>query len=933
MQGLMQDWPLTVDRILEHAAAWRPDGEIFTAAAEGAPMRRTFAQLGDRCRRLASALAAQGVKRGDVVAVLGANSARQLEAWYAIIGMGAVCQPLNPALAPDHLKALLAASGAKVAFADPEVLAAVEPALRASARLQRVVVMGEGVDAPQVALKAAMQDTMVEQAVPGGPWGGVDENAPAVLGHGVGVTGEPRSTVWSHRSVVLQGMISCGRDALDISGRDVVFPLVPFWRAAGWGAVFAAPMAGAKLVLAGARTDALSVRVLADRESVSLIIASPAQLQALNDQYRSESRRPNGLKRVIAAGACCPPALAKSWRDSFGVDARSAWGLMETSSVGGVSDPTTAELRPPFGLELELMDADGRILPHDGVAVGRLKARGPVVAGGYFPGDRATGQDGYLDTGDMASVDADGRVRILGRVEDLITVDGALVSPHPIEDAAMEHPSTDEAAVIDGPANEGPVLVVQRRPGAISGRTDYLRFLAARLDAAMTPVDVLFVDALPRDGAGRVDRKGLRQRLAARVAAPSIAPEPPPSPEPEPAAQDAEPALLAAVAATAVASDVLYAPEPVETAPEVVSHGDIEPAEAPLSADVPYAPPAEASPIALEAAEIPALTEAPEDPAASSDPPVEPLEDLVAATESVAPRPEDDTIALDDPELFDVPAANLKVRPAFTPALKPRLKRRAPGPSGIFLSFTALLGLLPAILIAAGVIGVRADLIDWSVGHDQLMTDWPFKLGMVGVVSGVLGLFTALMAGFGRYWRRALVGLLVPIFVLAGLVGYKARSDSFPPVHDVATDWNNPIMFSRAVVRLRGADANPIDQEPSVPASAGAYMNRLVADVNAETCPEARPVNLQQSVADAYARARLAVLAEGLELVRDDPKAGRLEATATEVVLGLKDDLAVRVTPTGAGAKIDFRSISRYGEADLGGNCARVTRLVQAVRP
>ena len=933
MQGLMQDWPLTVDRILEHAAAWRPDSEIFTAAPEGAPLRRTFAQLGDRCRRLASALAAQGVKRGDVVAVLGANSARQLEAWYAIIGMGAVCQPLNPALPSDHLKALLAASGAKVAFADPDVLAAVEPALRASARLQRVVVMGEGADAPQVALKAAMQDTMVEQAVPGGPWGGVDENAPAVLVHGVGVTGEPRSTVWSHRSAVLQGMISCGRDAVDISSRDAVLPLVPFWRAAGWGAVFAAPMAGAKLVLAGARTDALSVRVLADREAVSLIIASPAQLQALNDQYRSESRRPNGLKRVIAAGACCPPALAKAWRDSFGVDARSAWGLMETSSVGGVSDPATAELRPPFGLELELMDADGRVLPHDGVAVGRLKARGPVVAGGYFPGDRATGQDGYLDTGDMASVDADGRVRILGRVEDLIMVDGALVSPHPIEDAAMEHPSTDEAAVIDGPANEGPVLVVQRRTGAISGRTDYLRFLAARLDAAMTPVDVLFVDALPRDGAGRIDRKGLRQRLAARVAPPSIAPEPPPAPEPEPVVEDVEPAFLAAVAATAVASDVLYAPEQAETAPEPAPSGELETPEDPVDLDVPEAPPADTGQVVPELAESPAVTEAPEHPAASADPPAPPLEDLVAATESVSPQPEDATITLDDPDLFDVPAANIRVRPAFTPALKPRLKRRSPGPSEVFLSFTALLGLLPAALIVAGAIGVRADMIDWSVGHDQLMTDWPFKLGMVGVVSGILGLFTALMAGFGRFWRRALIGLLVPLFVLGGLVAYKARSDAFPPVHDVATDWNNPIMFSRAILRLRGADANPIDQEPSVPASAGAYMNRLVAEVNAETCPQARPAILQGSAADAYARARQAVLAEGLDLVRDDPRAGRLEATATDAILGLKDDLAVRVTQTGQGAKVDFRSVSRYGEADIGGNCARVTRLVQAVRP
>ena len=926
MQGLMQSWPLTVDRVLDHAASWRPTGEIFTAVVEGAPSRLTYAQLAARVRRLASALAGQGVKRGDAVAVLGSNSARQLEAWYAIIGMGAVCQPLNPGLPHEHLTALLGASGAKIIFADPEALAAIEPALHRTSRLERVVVMSEAAEAPQVGLKTVMHDTLIESAGKDSIWGGMDENAPAVLVHAVGVLGEPKTTVWSHRSAVLQGMISGGREALDLSSRDAILPLAPFWRAAGWGIVFAAPMAGAKLVLPGPRTDALSVRVLADRETASLIIASPAELQALYDQYRSENRRPNGLRRVIAAGACCPPAMAKAWRDSFGVDARAAWGLVETSSVGGVSDPASADLRPPFGLELEVMDGSGRVQPHDGVTTGRLMARGAVVADGYFPGDRATSKDGWLDTGDMASVDPEGRVKIMGRVEDLVTVHGALVSPRPMEDAALEHPSTAEAAVIDGPAGEGPVLVVQRRAGAMAGKPDYLRFMADRLGADPSPVDILFVDALPRDGAGRIDRRTLRERLAHRASESATAPGAtiPPlaavSADPLPPETVAEELPLAAVAASAALAPVLYAADPPEPAIEPVTSPQAEAEAGPDHAEAPAPLPDDA----VHGQEEPPVTAeglAALDAAAA----------VPATPEEPAPEPEKQ-IEPDDPDLPDLPFARPAIRSAITPAVRSRPSRRPGGPAGLFLSFTTLLALAPVVLFAMGSLGFRFGLIDWTVGHDELMTDWPFKLGMVGVVSGILGLFAALMAGIGRFWKRALFSLLVPVAVLAALVGYKAQNDAFPPVHDVSTDWKDPIMFSPALMRQRGPDANPVDLEPVVPASAGAYMNRLVAEVNSETCPAARPALTLASPADAYARARQAVLADGLKLVLDDPKAGRLEAVATEPWLGLKDDLAVRVRPTAQGSRVDFRSISRFGQSDIGDNCDRVTRLVQAVR-
>lgn len=552
MQGLMQNWPLTVDRILDHAATWRPQVEIFTATAQGAPLRVTYGQVGARARRLAVGLEGLGVRRGDSVAVLATGTARQLEAWYAIMGMGAVCHPLNPDLPSERLAELMTEAGDVAAFVDPALFAGVEPALRAATGVRQIIALTDQIRGLKTTLTGIVtQDSLDGQTDRRGAWGGADEGAAAALVHTLGATGPAKGVVWSHRACVLQALAAIGPDGLGISSRDAILPLVPFWRAAAWGLVFAAPLAGAKLVLPGVRTDAQSIRVLADREAVNMIVASPADLQALYDQFRAERRRPNRLTRVIAAGGACPPALVKAWKTSFGVEAQSAWGLTETSALGGVTDPETGDMRPPFGLELEIFSPSGAPAPHDGASVGRLRARGATVASGYLGHPAAATGDDFLDTGDLASIDADGRVRIMGRADEIISASEGLVPLRRIEEVALEHPASKEAAALErvtGLAASGPILIVQRKPGMTASRSEYMRFVTGRLGSALAPGEVLFVDAFPRDAVGRVDKRTLRARLDHLHT---------PPPAPEPVAEMLEPVSIPALVA---ASAVIYGP-------------------------------------------------------------------------------------------------------------------------------------------------------------------------------------------------------------------------------------------------------------------------------------------------------------------------------------------------------------------------------------
>ena len=939
MQGLIQSSPLTADRLLRHAVGAHGQAEVITAALEGAPRRLSYAQLELRVRRLAGALAESGVGKDDCVAVIGAATARQIEAWFAVMMTGATCHPINPVHAPDQVAALLRAHGDKAVFVDPDLLEALEPALLKLPQLERVIAMGEAGQALPTRMNAVVsQDALMETA--GRPMGAssAEEAGPALLLHS---SASGRPWPWSHRICVLQGLAADGPDGLGLTPEDALLLLVPLWRSTAAAAVFAGMAAGAKLVLPGPKGDVQQLRVLADRETVTAAMGAPAELQALHDQFRAEGRRPSALKRVIAIGAPCPNAVVRAWRDSFGIELWSACGAAEVAGIAAVGRPP-AGLSPLFGVDLELLDADGRPRPHDGVAIGRLSARGPLVSsGGAAP----------VDTGDLASIDAQGRISILGRADEQVIAAGAQIPAWPIEAAALEHPATAHAAAIDPPRGldaDGPVLVVERRPGALAGKPDYLRFLSERL-GGLKLGELLFVNGFPMDAAGRIDKPALRGRLEQLISPPPPQPEPeaeagPPVAEPvlEPASEPAAAALESepdpepvtapalALAAAAAAAPALFQREPQRPEPEPTRESEAEAEPDPQSEPAePAEPPSDAA-AAEAAAAGPAMppVEATSEPAAESAPPAEAAVETAAAGELLSLGPLGDASTPEpapaEPGLF----LSLEQQ---RPQRERRKARRGTQRIELFLVLAGLLAVAPVLMILAGALGVRFGLIDWRIGVGQMILDWPSKLALIGVLGGIFALFAAVNAGFGRYGLRAAFALVLPLATLAGLVGLKSMGASNPPVHDVATDWTQPIAFSPALMRERGPDAFPVEANPYVPVSAGAYMYRRVAEVNGETCPGAKPAALDLPPDQAYARAKSAALAEGLKLFSDAPAAGRLEATATGLVLGLKDDVAIRVTPSGTGSRVDVRSTSRGGVADYGQNCRRVTDLVRLI--
>ncbi|MGZ8370941.1 MAG: AMP-binding protein, partial [Caulobacteraceae bacterium] len=747
--------------------------------------------------------------------------------------------------------------------------------------------------------------------------------------------------------------------ALDLAASDTVMLAMPFSRAAGWGGLFAGPAAGAKLVLPGPRMDAQSLQSLAEAERANVALASPADVKALLEHLQATGGRLGSLKRIIAAGGQLPPNLAQEFKSNFGVQVRSAYGLTETGALGVVGDPLVpGDLRPPFGLELAVTDGAGNPLPRDNAAIGRLKAKGATVASGYL-GAEGAGLDphGFLDTGDLGAADAAGSLRLTDRASEVISSGGQWISARALESAALEHPATAEVAAIAFPSDDGadrPLLVVRRRPGANAGKQEYLAFLQRRLPRGQSPADVLFVEGLPLDAAGRIDKRVLRDRLDRhRARAEGRAVEAP----------------VAAVASVAAAAPMLYspaspppvhdesvrasaAPEPVIAGVETLAADDtVKAASAEHLAEVTARPEAEPpiadEPISLVASETAATESVEASHAAAEDAPAEP-EPAEPMVETVTPEPGSppgpaldgptDAVMADarpapPPSVVIVdPAVDEAEAPLLIAPAKPKKRKSVNGPVGLYLNLAVALALLPLALMAIGYGLVRFGLIDAQQGVSSLILDWPFKLATVGVVTGLIGLFAALFAGFGKVWRRALIALGLPVLVIAGFIAFRTTAEAQPPIHEVATDWADPIAFSPRLLALRGRGANPVMDEAYVPSTARTYAGRRIAEVNAETCQAAKPAILATDPAQAYARAKAALQEQGWTLVSDLAAEGRLEATRENILLGEKDDMAVRVQAYGAGARVDARASARSGESDLGRNCANVGDLIAAVR-
>jgi len=534
MLGLMQDWPLTVDRILDHAKNWHGHREVVTRSVEGPIVRTTYADIHSRAKKVSNALLAWDVKPGDRIATLAWNTGKHIEAWYGIMGIGAVCHTLNPRLFPEQLVYIINHSGDRMIFVDLTFVPLLEAVLPHCPKVEKVIVMTDEWNMPATKLPGAeCYEQVLAEASEDVVWGDFDEQTACGLCYTSGTTGNPKGVLYSHRSNFIHTLLGLQTTVLGATPSEVILPVVPMFHANAWGIAFGAPAAGSKLVMPGAKMDGASIYELIVSEGVTFSAAVPTVWQGLLAHLREHKLQIPTVKRVLIGGAAVPESLIRAFHDEFGIEVLQGWGMTETSPIGTLSN-MTPELKalpydeqmkwrikqgtPPLGVELKLKNVAGQEMPRDGQTYGRLMIKGPTIAGAYFNSDEVIlDNEGFFDTGDVSTIDTHGFMQITDRAKDVIKSGGEWISSIDIENIAMGHPKVELAAVI-GAAHpkwdERPLLVIKLKPGESEDKQEHLDFLVGKIAKWWMPDDVVFVDDIPLGATGKIDKKLVRARLA-----------------------------------------------------------------------------------------------------------------------------------------------------------------------------------------------------------------------------------------------------------------------------------------------------------------------------------------------------------------------------------------------------------------------------------
>ena len=534
MLGLMQNQPLMISSLIEFADRHHGEGEIVSRRVEGDIHRYTYKQVAARSRQVANALDSLNLAFSDRVATLAWNGYRHLELYFGVSGSGRVLHTLNPRLHPDQIAWIANHAEDKVLFFDMSFLPIIKAIQGKATTVQLYVALCDADTLPADSGIPGLisYEALIAPQKTSYDWPEFDENSASSMCYTSGTTGNPKAVLYSHRSTILHAFAGCMPDALNMSARDSVLPVVPMFHVNAWGLPYAAAMTGAKLVFPGPAMDGKSIFELIESEKVSFAAGVPTVWQMMLAHMQAGGLRFSTLKRTVIGGSACPPAMITAFNDEYGVEVLHAWGMTEMSPLGTICTLKNKHLpmstdekmkvrlkqgRGLYGVDMKIVDPQGHDLPWDGKAFGDLLVKGPWVIRDYFkPEGGPPLVNGWFPTGDVATIDPDGYMQITDRSKDVIKSGGEWISSIDVENIAVAHPAVAMAACI-GIAHpkwdERPIIAVVKKPGAEVSRDELLKFYEGKIAKWQVPDDVVFVDAIPLGGTGKMQKSKLREIL------------------------------------------------------------------------------------------------------------------------------------------------------------------------------------------------------------------------------------------------------------------------------------------------------------------------------------------------------------------------------------------------------------------------------------
>ncbi len=534
MLGLIQDRPLLISSQIEYAGQFHGDVEIVSRSIEGPIHRTNYREVNLRSKKLAQALQRLGVEFGDRVGTLAWNGYRHLEIYFGVSGMGSVCHTINPRLFPEQVTYIANHAEDKVIFTDLTFVPLLEAIADKLTSVKAFIIMTDEAHMPETKLPNVLcYETLVAAENGDYVWPEFDEKTASSLCYTSGTTGNPKGVLYAHRSTVLHSYCVCTNDGLGVCNADSILPVVPMFHANAWGIPYAAAMSGAKMVMPGSEMDGKSIYELMEAEGVTLSAGVPTVWLMLLGYVKENGLKFSSMKRTVIGGSAAPRYMIETFVKNYGVNVVHAWGMTEMSPLGTTGNllkkhqdlPEAEQIdvrlkqgRVVFGVDLKIVDDEDNELPHDGIAFGRLLVRGPWITSGYFKaeGGDVVDKDGWFDTGDVATLDADGYMQITDRSKDVIKSGGEWISSIDVENEAVGCPGIVEAAVIAVPHpkwDERPLVIAVKEPGHAVSRDDVIAHLTNTLAKWQLPDDVVFVDELPHTATGKLLKTKLREQF------------------------------------------------------------------------------------------------------------------------------------------------------------------------------------------------------------------------------------------------------------------------------------------------------------------------------------------------------------------------------------------------------------------------------------